>query len=87
MNYQQFLAELRKTPRDWQLKFDREIRRAGNYQCPISTLRDKDEGDYFLVAQDLGLPNSIARRIADAADGVTYGKYRRDLLAACGLKE
>jgi len=88
VTYKDFLAKLRKTPRQWRITSLGQIRCASD-ACPMGALFPgvrlplpedvADEGDLSL---------GVALRIARAADGVILGSQtRRDLLKACGLKE
>jgi len=94
MTYKQFLAELRKTPRQWKTTHLLEvsqgcIRYKKELTCPMQKLAGVDQyTDVVFCAVTLGLSRNVANRILHGADGwPSYKKTRRDLLKACGLKE
>jgi len=88
MTLNQFLARLRKTPRDWGISgigVLRRFSRRGIEQCPISALRRLPATKFFAVVQALHITRW--RSICRAADNaVIYdAKLRNQLLEACGL--
>lgn len=98
MTYDQFLEALSKTPRDWFITRNGDIRRPGeetwlDQQCPISTLGGVCAADWWRVARRLGLDMDLAHEIVVAADRETSTlrgdqlALRKQLCLACGLKE
>ena len=96
MTLPQFLSQLRKTPRDWYITRDGEIRRIylwggrhkyKNIECPITALDHKVNDLWRNVAKHIGMDIAIARKIAMAADSEQPCVLRRKLLRACGLKD
>lgn len=92
MTYDEFLAALRKTPRDWRLE-GCALRRGerGHHVCPIAAVTgcDDDLANPWSAASRLGLSADEGRKIVNAADhfpSISPG-IRADLLAACGIKE
>lgn len=97
MTYAEFLEALRRTPRDWQMKFGYIRRCLGigedgfdQSQCPLSSLANKRTTEWDAVASDLRMNHGLAREITLAADGYdndsAYSRRMRgDLLDACGL--
>jgi hypothetical protein len=71
----------------WGVLEDGAIRTARH--CPLSWLAQTEPCDYEQAAQKLGLTESEAAVIANAADGAdsTDPVIRRRLLAACRLTE
>lgn len=92
MTYDDFLTQLRQTPRDWSVDEDGYLRRSASwnrysYQCPISSLHGTAASHFTSVASSLGLDDTLAMEIAEAADNDEGHDpaIRRDLLAATGL--
>lgn len=93
MTYEEFLAALRKTPRDWRLS-TLGIR-CGHYpaqNCPISAVTGNLEhyGNPFDAGNRvLKMDAAEVNEIVAAADNWPSADphIRRDLLAACGIKE
>ena len=89
MTYQEFLDELRRTPRDWRITFNGRIRR--HEECPITSLRNDHSAFWVVVSANIGLSANLSRDIALAADNrlgwrdFRRRRIRRDLLKACGL--
>ena len=96
MTYQQFLDELRQTPRDWEVWSGNSLRMGNepnhsmkariSVQCPLAAIcNTKSHGRTQSFPIDL--PRSIKREIMSAADGTLDHNpiIRRQLLEACGL--
>lgn len=96
MTYPEFLTELRKTPREWQLFRGYQIRSGAPLpqwgHCPITCLvPDKVGGAYQVMdaAALLSMSFDLAGKIVGAADMDTdYDEQiRKDLLDACGITD
>jgi len=100
MTYQEFLTQLRKTPRRWvvQPRWSEDDYGYGNIRtrerqsaCPILAVAKMRGAHYEIAAEKLGLDRRVMGRIVDAADGVLDTAHdkriRKDLLRACGLEE
>ena len=101
MTYDEFRAELRKTPRDWVLVEQggkqllcRNVtpEGEGERECPVQAvaiMRFPNERfiGYIYAGNLLGLSVENLNRIADAADNMPWisSETRADLLADCGL--
>lgn len=97
MTYKQFLRALVLLTKEQEIKWrfvgrDREIR-CKEDTCPLGLVSDPESSDYVpteeLAVDAIGIDRLEARQIADAADfkRTHWPNVRRDLLAACGLKE
>lgn len=63
-----------------------------NSQCPLTSLINQPADDYFKAGQQLKLNSREAERIWKTADDWKGSEYfdeelRKQMLAACGLKE
>ena len=84
MTLNEFLKELRKTPRTW-VATEKGIRlRQDGFisECPI----DAVGGDWGQLDGALALGYGVKERIMSAADG-GHSKLRARLLKACGLPQ
>lgn len=92
MTYDEFLAALRKTPRDWRLTQFGALRRYTKplRECPLSSVTGCND-DFLspkVAAVKLGLTMKEGEDIIFAADNCFADpRIRSDLLAACGIKE
>jgi hypothetical protein len=88
MTYNEFLARLLETPRDWIVCFQGEIRRNVHpNQCPLSSVVDLPASRWVEAAMKLSLDAGRAEAILRAADHRQSHSttMRRELLDACGL--
>ena len=88
MTLNQFLVRLRKTPREWTVRYDGRLLLSKS--CPITAVAGHKlwatHWDAVVVAIKMGLREQTARRIIDAADlGYLHTVLRKKLLKACGL--
>lgn len=100
MNKREFLEALSKTPRDWFLTESGKIRRKHFqkddfvlYECPISSIKSCQVGEYFTVSSSLGIAPTLRGSIVYAADKpgnlwgwFFFGNMRSSLLKACSLR-
>jgi len=87
MTYDDFLASLRQTPRDWTVDEYGYLRRPhgdGLWQCPVSALAHKESCCFRSAADAIALDATAAVLIAGAADNDKDcdPQIRADLLAA-----
>ena len=98
LTLERFLERLRKTPRSWELcgsSLRMDIAHPASRTwaaCPITSLAEGGAvgaHQWRYVAGTLGLPMPLAKKIMRAADGITHWNpiLRKQLLAACGLKD
>lgn len=101
MTRKEFLAALKKTPRDWFIDANGKIRRPFSYtfgypepssrcfrECPITSLDGHLEYVVVEVGLGLSLPIELIGEIIGASDGRSNIKYwylRRQIKKACGL--
>lgn len=75
----------------WVLMWGRCLRRfsMGEISCPVSDLGDYEPSDYLEAARRAGIPATVAREIATAADNYCTPGHplRAALLEAAGLSE
>jgi hypothetical protein len=89
MTTKQFLAKLRNTPRrGWRLH-GKAIR--NRRHCPLSYVAHVSFCSTVSAVNELEMEYDDGKDIEEAADGFSYSeeghKLRKQLLAACGLKE
>lgn len=94
MTLDEFLVELKKTPRDWflysTLTMHGGIRRKDleHYwqQCPLSAV-DGTMRHYMYNREKLGISKELEHEILSAADNTSTAdpEVRKKLLEACGL--
>lgn len=100
MTIKQFLKLLEKTPRDWILSVDDELRRDANWACPIAAVLGIDgETGFQKEGWDAGINEKMQLRIISASDatptfdGPWCGRVgfdvtlREQLLEACGINK
>lgn len=97
MSIEQFLEELRKTPRKWSYRGNRLVF-DGDDICPISAVGamltegqinsgNGSEAFDYSYAKKLGLSITNARKIIQAADNGRSSALREKLLEACGISD
>jgi hypothetical protein len=85
MMLDEFLQQLRATPRTWRLTKTGLIRQNG--YCPITSLTKESAGHWLYAGNRLGLEDTFTiARAADNREGCNLD-VRAELLAACGLTE
>lgn len=93
MTYEEFLAKLRETPREWELLGPMGWIRiySGNTwsACPLSAAIGAIFCKPIESSVVRGMNRDLAQTIVDAADKIKHHdpQIRADLLAACGLTE
>ena len=88
MTINDFIEQLKKTPREWKVQEDGGLRL--HQCCPITAVdgRGLPATEYAECAMRLGLSQLEARWLVEAADNwPREARLRSYLLAACGLEE